>query len=140
MESYLKQYANTLQIDAAQYSNMNQVARTEVAKMILSERSLLPENKFISIQQIRHAYELAYMKSSSMPLSLSFVDTDPAAGSIGGEVRWVPGADDTSVVSYQLMWGVREEAWLQSRHWIRRTRTAILCRKGRLFLMEQHIC
>ncbi|MGQ8872616.1 DUF4073 domain-containing protein [Paenibacillus sp. TSA_86.1] len=105
MESYLKQYADTLQIDAAQYSNMNQVARTAVAKMILSERGLLPENKFISIQQIRHVYELAYKKSSSMPLSLSFVDTDPAAGFIGGEISWVPGAVDTSVVSYQLMWG-----------------------------------
>ncbi|WP_145413674.1 DUF4073 domain-containing protein [Paenibacillus xylanexedens] len=104
-ESYLIRYADTLHIDAAQYSSMNQAARTEVAKMILSERSLLPENKFISIEQIRHAYEVAYTKSSSMPLSLSFVDTDKAAGTIGGEINWTPGTDDTAVVSYQLMWG-----------------------------------
>lgn len=107
-ESYLIRYADTLHIDAARYSGMNQAARTEVAQMILRERSLLPENKFISIEQIRHAYELAYTKSSSMPRSLSFVDTDKAAGTIGGEINWTPGTDDTAVVSYQLMWGNTE--------------------------------
>ncbi|MGN7413981.1 DUF4073 domain-containing protein [Paenibacillus sp. SAF-068] len=105
MESYLKKSAATLNIDATAYSSMNQVARSAVAQTIIDDRRILPENKFMSLEEIRTSYELAYAKASSLPTSISFVDTDPTAGSIGGDIHWTPGTDDSSVVSYELLWG-----------------------------------
>lgn len=105
MESYLKRYAATLNIDITAYSNMNQVARLEVAQTVIDDRRLLPDNKFTSLEEIRTAYELAYVKAASIPMSISFVDTDTAAGFIGGDIRWTPGTDDSSVISYELLWG-----------------------------------
>lgn len=105
MESYLKKYAATLNVDATAYSNMNQVARSAVAQTIIDDRRILPENKFTSLEEIRTSYELAYAKASSLPTSISFVDTDTTAGSIGGDIYWIPGTDDSSVVSYELLWG-----------------------------------
>ncbi|MEK3919441.1 MULTISPECIES: DUF4073 domain-containing protein [unclassified Paenibacillus] len=105
MESYLKRYASTLNIDATAYSNMNQAARAEVAQTIINNRRLLPDNKFTSLEEIRTTYELAYVKAASIPMSISFVDTDTAAGFIGGDIRWTTGTDDNSVISYEILWG-----------------------------------
>lgn len=105
IESYLKRSVDALNIDADRYNGLNQVARTEIAQMVLNKRNLLPESKFTSIEEIRSAYELAYIQSSTVPISLSFVDTDTTAGRIAGEIVWVPRAENSSVVGFELLWG-----------------------------------
>ncbi|SEB27564.1 DUF4073 domain-containing protein [Paenibacillus sp. 276b] len=105
IEYYLKRFAEVLTIDGDLYNALHQVARTEIAQTVLNNRNLLPESKFTSIEEIRSAYELAYNQSSTVPISVSFVDTDTTAGSIGGDIVWVPGAENSSVAGFKLYWG-----------------------------------
>lgn len=105
IEYYLKRVADVLTIDADLYNALHQVARTEIAQTVLNKRNVLPESKFTSIEEIRSAYELAYSQSSSVPISVSFVDTDTTAGHIGGDIVWIPGEENSSVVGFELLWG-----------------------------------
>ncbi|SDM41794.1 S-layer homology domain-containing protein [Paenibacillus sp. OK060] len=105
MEANIKRYATILNIDVTGFDQLHSIARNEVAQSILDQRNHLPESKFSSIQEIKAAYEEAFSGASATPVNLNFVDTDSKAGSVGGDITWSPGKDESSVVSYELLWG-----------------------------------
>ncbi|MCL6660903.1 DUF4073 domain-containing protein [Paenibacillus amylolyticus] len=105
IESTLKRYAAILNIDVSAFDRLNSLARKEIAQSILDQRNVLPESEFSSIQEIKSAYEEAFLAASNIPLNLNFVDTDATPGSVGGDITWTPATDENAVVSYEILWG-----------------------------------
>lgn len=110
IESQLKRYAVALNIDAAAYGQLHEASRLKVAQSILDQRSLLPQKEFTSIGEIQAAFEQAKLAVSAVPVTLSFIDTDTRSGYVGGEVSWTPGADESTVEAYELLWGANGQA------------------------------
>jgi hypothetical protein len=105
MQGLLRSYASVLTIDKAEYEELHELIRIEIAQSMINQRALDPFKKYSSIEEINIAYEQAYQTVSMVPTSIRFVDSDNQPGIIGGEIIWTPGKVDDVVDHYEILWG-----------------------------------